>query len=93
MTLAIDAILDDHKTDISNACKLLQLQLVKRHPMAPNLPRFCHLFDSWKILLPIDFYESFGFDIKNLCFHCTKTLLLDLAGKTAAIIELLLPSN
>lgn len=50
MTLVIDAILDDYTTDISNACKLLQLQLVT-HPVAPNFPMSCHFFDSWKVLL------------------------------------------
>ena len=43
--------------------------------------QFCHLSDSWKVLLPIDFYESFGFGIKNLCFHCTKRYSLTLLGR------------
>ena len=71
MTLVIDAILDDYTTDISNACKLLQLQLVT-HPVAPNFQ--CLVTFS---ILGRFFYIWH----KDPFFYCTKRYSLTLLGR------------
>ena len=79
-----------YSSGIPNSCGLAIAGVIGQTPSGSE---FSKVFVTCSILVrffyPLICISPFGICHKDQSFHCTKTLLLDLAGKTAGVTELL----